>query len=140
MIKEIKKQAKQLSKNLISHLDPKSPAAEAYRSLRTNIHYTGIDKKVKSIVLTSPGPAEGKSTTCANIAISMSQAGKKVLILEGDLRKPKVHKYFAIHNTTGITDVIVDNISVDDVIKKVEEIDNLMLLLEGLCHLILQKF
>ncbi len=123
--------SRRVSPNLISYHDPKAPASEAYRSLRTNIGYTSVDKHIQTIVVTSPGPAEGKSTTTANIAISMAQIGKKVLLVEGDLRKPKVHKYFYLLNDVGVTDVIVNNSSIKDVIKEISDIENLHLICSG---------
>lgn len=120
-----------LSPNLITVIDPKAPASEAYRSLRTNIGYSGVDRQVKLIMVTSPGPAEGKSTTAANIAISMAQAGKKVLLMDGDLRKPRVHKYFSLANDVGLTDIIVNDFPLKFVIKTVNGIQNLEVILSG---------
>ena len=81
-------------RNIITNESPKSPTAEAYRTLRTNIQFSNIDEDIKSIVFTSSGPAEGKSTTAVNLAVTMAQVGKRVLILDADLRKPTVHKFF----------------------------------------------
>lgn len=120
-----------LSPNLITVVDPKAPASEAYRSLRTNIGYSGIDRQVKLIMVTSPGPAEGKSTTAANIAVSMAQAGKKVLLMDADLRKPRVHKYFSLANDVGLTDIIVNDFPLKFVIKTVNTIQNLDVILSG---------
>lgn len=123
---------RKLSKNLISYNDPKAHASEAYRSLRTNIGFLGVDGQLKSVVVTSPGQAEGKTTTCANIAVCMAQAGRKVLLLECDLRKPKIHKYFGLHNDKGLTDIIVNNVESESVIKQVDEIENLYIISCGL--------
>jgi succinoglycan biosynthesis transport protein ExoP len=120
-----------LSPNLITLVDPKAPASEAYRSLRTNIGYSGVDRKVKLITVTSPGPAEGKSTTAANIAVSMAQAGKKVLLMDGDLRKPRVQKYFSLPNDVGLTDIIVNDFPLKFVIKATNDIQNLDVILSG---------
>jgi capsular exopolysaccharide synthesis family protein len=120
-----------LSPNLITVVDPKAPASEAYRSLRTNIGYSGVDRKVKLITVTSPGPAEGKSTTAANIAVSMAQAGKKVLLMDGDLRKPRVQKYFSLPNDVGLTDIIVNDFPLKFVIKTANDIQNLDVILSG---------
>ena len=73
---------------------PASRVAEAYRVLRTNIQFASIDNPIKTIVVTSTAPAEGKSTTAANLAISMAQTGSSVLIIEGDLRRPTLHRFF----------------------------------------------
>lgn len=120
-----------ISKSLISILDPKEPAAEAYRSLRTNIGYTSVDKQVQVIAITSAGPAEGKSTTVANLAISLAQVGKKVLVIDCDLRKAKIHKYFSIPNDYGVTDIIVNKYEINEAIKKVKEVDNLYVICSG---------
>lgn len=91
-----------------------------------------MDGQLKSVVVTSPGQAEGKTTTCANIAVCMAQAGRKVLLLECDLRKPKIHKYFGLHNDKGLTDIIVNNVESESVIKQVDEIENLYIISCGL--------
>jgi capsular exopolysaccharide synthesis family protein len=91
-----------------------------------------VDGQLKSVVVTSPGQAEGKTTTCANIAVCMAQAGRKVLLLECDLRKPKIHKYFGLHNDKGLTDIIVNNVESESVIKQVDEIENLYIISCGL--------
>lgn len=91
-----------------------------------------MDGQLKSVVVTSPGQAEGKTTTCANIAVCMAQADRKVLLLECDLRKPKIHKYFGLHNDKGLTDIIVNNVESESVIKQVDEIENLYIISCGL--------
>lgn len=98
---------------IVTHYDPKSPIAEAYRTLRTNIQFSNFDKKLKSIVITSAGPGEGKSTTAANLAVSMAQDNKAVLLIDCDFRKPQIHKYFAISNSVGITNIIAEGIEKD---------------------------
>ena len=119
------------SKSLISLLDPKAPASEAYRSLRTNIGYTSVDKQVQTIVITSAGPEEGKTTTLVNLAISLAQLGKKVLVIDADLRKARIHKYFSLPNDNGVTDIIVNKYKVKDAVKKIEEVDNLYVITSG---------
>lgn len=120
-----------LSQNLICYHDPKARASEAYRSLRTNIGFLGVDNQIKIVVVTSPDQAEGKTTTSANIAVSMAQIEKRVLIIEGDLRKPKVNKYFDVPNDKGIVDIIIHDLEPESVIKKVKEINNLHILTVG---------
>lgn len=125
----------ELSRNLITYYDPKSPAAEAYRALRTNIGFAGIDKPLKTIAFTSPEPNDGKSTTASNFSISMAKADKKVLLMECDLRKPKIHRYFGISNDIGLTHILADMIFDDqpaiNFVKKVPQIDNLSILTAG---------
>ena len=81
-----------VKRRLITKEDPRSPVSEAYRSLRTSMLYTGIDKKIRSILVSSAGPGEGKTTTVANMAITYANLGKKTLLVDTDLRRPVVHK------------------------------------------------
>ena len=124
-----------LSKNLIMYHDPKSPAAEAFRAMRTNVGFANIDDDIKTIAITSPEPSDGKSTTACNFAISLAQIDKKVLLLECDLRKPKIHRNFGIGNDVGLThilaDMIFDEQPVMHYIKMIPEIPNLSVLTAG---------
>lgn len=86
---------------------PKSISAEAYRTLRTNIQYSSFDKEIRTIVVTSSEPGEGKSTTSGNLALSFAQAEKKTIIIDCDLRKPSLHKKFKISNLVGLSDVLI---------------------------------
>src|SRR5215204_1912677 len=90
------------AQRLVTNLDPTSPVSEAYRTLRTNLLYTLVDEPPKVIVLTSSGPGEGKSTTCANLGVVLAQASKSVLILDCDFRRPIMHKIFGLRNVHGI--------------------------------------
>lgn len=92
---------------LVLENKPKSIAAEAYRTLRTNIQYSSFDKEIRSIVFTSSEPGEGKTTTAANFALALAQDGKKVILIDCDLRKPSVHKNFRVSNNNGVSDVLV---------------------------------
>jgi protein-tyrosine kinase len=94
------------SKGLITHSNPKSPVSEAYRVLRTNIQYSSFDKPLKTIVITSSGPGEGKTTTVINLAITFAQMGSRVLLIDADMRKPRIHKVFEINNRTGLTNLL----------------------------------
>jgi len=114
---------------LIVEKEPKSIAAEAYRTLRTNIQYSSFDKDIKTILVTSSGPSEGKSTTTGNLALTMAQSDKKVLIVDCDLRKPTVHKKFSISNEKGLSNYLIGEVELDDVIVKYSE--NLYLLTSG---------
>lgn len=95
---------------------PKSIAAEAYRTLRTNIQYSSFDEEIRTIVITSSEPGEGKSTTAGNIAISFAQASKKTVIIDCDLRKPSLHKKFKISNIGGLSDILIGKEKIDDVV------------------------
>lgn len=92
----------------ITERDPKSPISEIYRTLRTNIKFASFERDVKTIVLTSAGPDEGKSTVTANLAVTLQESGSRVLLLEGDLRNPTVHRIFGVKSTYGLTNILVD--------------------------------
>ena len=92
---------------LVTHLDPRSPVAEAYRSLRTNLAFSRAHAPPKTIVFTSPGPSDGKSTTVANLAITFAQQGQRTLIIDADLRRAVLDNLFDVPRAPGLTDVIV---------------------------------
>ncbi|MGB4548124.1 MAG: polysaccharide biosynthesis tyrosine autokinase, partial [Syntrophales bacterium] len=94
---------------LISHFAPKSNLAESYRTVRTNVNFASLEKGIQSIVLTSSSPQEGKTSTIVNLAITMAQSGRKVLLVEGDLRKPVIAKMFGLPSSEGLTDAIHAN-------------------------------
>ncbi|HSQ89123.1 CpsD/CapB family tyrosine-protein kinase [Romboutsia sp.] len=94
---------------VISISKPKSPIAEAYRGIRTSIEFANLDKEIKVINITSSKQNEGKTTVVANLAVSFANLEKKVLILDGDLRNPSIHRMFGISNIQGLTDVLVNN-------------------------------
>jgi capsular exopolysaccharide synthesis family protein len=100
---------------LVTETAPKSAAAEAYRTLRTNIQFAGLDRPCKTIVITSAAPAEGKTTTAANFAAVCAQSGSRVLLVDGDLRKPTLHKIFGIDNQRGLTTTMIEGKSLADV-------------------------
>jgi capsular exopolysaccharide synthesis family protein len=95
--------------DLIAHYDPKSLPAEAFRTLRSNLEFMRVDKQSKSFLVTSSFVQEGKTFNVVNLALSMSQLGKKVLLVEADLRKPVIHKMFGINRIPGLTDYILGN-------------------------------
>jgi len=99
--------AEQLNQ-LITVSDPQSPIAEAYRTLRTNLEFSSLDHPLKSMVVTSAGPEEGKSTTLANLAVATAQAGRKVILVDCDLRRPRLHELFGVNNESGLTTMVVD--------------------------------
>lgn len=104
---------------LISYNNPKSPVSEAYRLVRTNIEFSNVDKDIKTILVTSTQPNEGKSTVISNLAATFaSLEHKRVLIMDCDLRNPSVHKMFNISNLCGLTDVLTGQKNVDVCIEK----------------------
>ena len=97
--------------------DPRSAAAEAYRFLRTNLEFVNFDNEVRVILVTSPQPSQGKSTTIVNLAISLLRAGKRVAVVEGDLRRPTLHRFFKISSARGVTSVVSKAASLADALQ-----------------------
>jgi capsular exopolysaccharide synthesis family protein len=95
-----------LSGQLVTVFDPAGAASEAYRSLRTTLLYAVANTPPTVVLVTSPGLMDGKSTTCANLAVVLAQAGKETLVIDGDLHKPSVHKIFGVPNVNGMVDVL----------------------------------
>lgn len=106
------------SNPLIVHTSPKSTRAEAFRQLRTNIQFIEAAEGRKSIVMTSSIPSEGKSSTIANLAIAMADTGAKVLLIDCDFRKPKMHKFFSIEGAVGLTNLLIGQVKPSDVIQR----------------------
>ncbi|WP_413785796.1 polysaccharide biosynthesis tyrosine autokinase [Intrasporangium zincisolvens] len=102
---------------LIVQVDPRSQRAEAFRSLRTNLQFIDVANPPKSIVVTSSLPGEGKSTTTANLALSLAETGLSVVVIEGDLRRPRLLDYLGFEGSVGLTDVLVGRVEVDDVLQ-----------------------
>ena len=100
---------------------PRSLSAEAYRSLRTSIKFSLIDKPIKTIVVTSSLAGEGKSTVVVNLAYSLSQDGARVLVIDCDLRKPSIHENFLLSNEKGLTDVLFGKSDLKGVTKKIKD-------------------
>ncbi len=117
-------------RSLITHSNSKSPISEQYRTLRTNIQFSSLDEEMQTIMVTSPGPGEGKSTTISNLAVVMAQQGKRVLLIDTDLRKPTAHHTFRQTNTRGLTNVLTRQMTVEDAIRETE-IEHLSILPSG---------
>ncbi len=93
--------------NLITLTDPRSPASEAYRTLRTNLIFSGLSEPIHTLVVTSPAPEEGKSTALANIAVTMAQGGKKTILVDCDLRRPSQHIIWGVEQEPGLTTMML---------------------------------
>lgn len=116
--------------NLITIKNPKSPISESYRTLRTNIQFSSFDKKIDTVFVTSATPGEGKSTTASNLAAVMAQNGCKTILVDCDLRKPSIHKKFGISNLKGLTDLLIQNGKIENIIQK-SSVENLHVLTSG---------
>ena len=123
--------SKHIQRRLITHEDPKSPVAEAYRSLRTSIMYSSSGEPIKSILVSSPGPGEGKTTTIANLAITYANLGKKTLLIDTDLRRPVQHRVFNIKRDPGITHYLSGTVDDFNSLIQETEIKNLFVVSAG---------
>jgi len=117
--------------HLITLKQPRSPISEAYRVLRSNIRFAKIDNPSASLLVTSPGPEEGKTTTAANLAVVLAQAGQKVILVDSDLRRPTLHTFFGLDNHVGLTDLLVDGVELSDRVLKPTGQDGLRLVSSG---------
>ncbi|MFZ0547559.1 MAG: CpsD/CapB family tyrosine-protein kinase [Candidatus Promineifilaceae bacterium] len=94
--------------NLITLTDPRSPVSESYRTLRTNLSFSSLDRPLRTLVITSAAPEEGKSTTIANLAVTIAQGGKKTILVDCDLRRPSLHTIFGLNLEPGLTNMLLD--------------------------------
>ena len=115
--------------SLITLTDPRSPVSEAYRTLRTNLSFFSLDDPIKTLVCTSAAPDEGKSTTVANLAVTMAQAGNRVILVDCDLRRPAIHELFGLKNDKGFTEAVLNEGS--DLPLQSTEVENLQVLTSG---------
>ncbi len=104
---------------LISAEQPKSPPAEAFRSLRTSLQFMSLDDPIKTLLITSPAAADGKTTVTSNLAYTIASAGQEVIIVGCDLRKPRIHEFFGVSNDVGFTSVMLGEVDLDDAIIEV---------------------
>ena len=116
---------------LVTISNPRSPISEAYRTLRTNLQFVSLDKPLQTLLVTSPGPEEGKSTMLANLAVAMAQGEKKVILADCDLRRPSLHKLFGLNQTTGLTTMMLDDQAMSDPPLQETGVPGLQLLASG---------
>lgn len=121
----------ELKKGPVAAAEARSPITEAYRSLRTNIQFTSMDKPLKTILITSASPQEGKSLTAANLVIVLAQAGLQVVLLDCDLRRPSVHKLFELSNRSGLSDLLLHPSERKNGVLQTTSVANLSLLTTG---------
>ncbi|RLC97672.1 MAG: capsular biosynthesis protein [Chloroflexi bacterium] len=117
--------------DLITLTDPRSPAAEAYRTLRTNLTFAALDKPLETLLVTSAAPGEGKSSIIANLAITLAQGERRVILVDADLRRPGLHEIFGVANDRGLTTMIVEKTALDDPPLLEVGVDNLWLMPSG---------
>ncbi|MBJ6360267.1 CpsD/CapB family tyrosine-protein kinase [Paenibacillus sp. GCM10012307] len=116
--------------NLVTLTNPKSPISEAYRTLRTNIQYSAIDTPIQVVMVVSTQMDEGKTTTITNLAIAYAQEGKRVLLIDADMRKPSIHHVFSLTNRVGLSSILSNQFNVQDVISDTT-VDNLSIISAG---------
>lgn len=116
---------------IVTVAQPKSPVAEAYRAIRTSISFVGLDDPIGSLSITSPSAGEGKTTTLANLAVVLAGAGRKVVIVDCDLRRPRLHTFFGLPNTIGFTSVLIGEQPLSSALQRVPGIERLSLLASG---------
>src|SRR5512146_2811025 len=119
------------SNALITISNPRSPISEAYRTLRTNLEFSSLDKPIRSMVVTSAAPEEGKSTTLANLAVTIAQSGKKVILVDCDLRRPSLNNIFNARGSAGFTDMMRDDAMMTKPPLQETNVPNLRILTSG---------
>lgn len=115
--------------HLVTLTDPRSPAAEAFRTLRTNLMFSGMERPLTTLLVTSPAPEEGKSTTLANLAVTMAQGGRKTILVDCDLRRPHQHEIFGVAAEPGLTNMMLDKLAQPPLVAT--GVDDLLLLPAG---------
>ncbi len=117
--------------DLITLTSPRSPASEAYHTLRTNLTFTALDKPIETLIVTSAAPGEDKSTVLANLAVTMAQGERRAILVDADLRRPRLHEIFGVPNDRGLTTMIVEEAALDEPPLIAVGVDNLWLLPSG---------
>ncbi|WP_138419850.1 CpsD/CapB family tyrosine-protein kinase [Aquibacillus sediminis] len=128
MFRRRKKQSNvNTTRHLITKTNPRSPISEQYRTIRTNLQFSSVDTELRSMLITSSGPAEGKSSVVSNLAIVFAQQGKKVLLIDADMRKPTMHYTFRLDNRQGLSSVLVGETALAETVVN-SGVDNLDIL------------
>jgi non-specific protein-tyrosine kinase len=117
--------------DLITLNDTRSPVSEAYRTLRTNLEFSSLDHPLRSLLVASPSANPEKSVTLANLAVIMAEGGRRVILVDGDLRKPRLHEIFAVSNQTGLNELLSQEAALDDLPLNESGVDGLQLLTAG---------
>lgn len=110
---------------------PRSPVSEAFRSLRTNLEFTNVDRKIKKLLVSSSGPGEGKTTIAVNLAAIIAQGGKRVLLIDADMRRPRIHAIFGVSNRVGLSALFRGNTTVRSAMRAVDGLDNVFIITSG---------
>lgn len=110
---------------------PRSPVSEAFRLLRTNLEFAGVDSPIRRLLVTSTGPSEGKTTIAVNLAAIMAQGGRKVTVMDADLRRPKVHRFLRLSNQFGMSDLFRGNVTVPMVSQRATDLENISVITTG---------
>ncbi len=116
---------------LITLSDPRSAAAESYRSLRTSLRFITLESECRTLLVTSPMPGEGKSTTAANLAVALAESGDRVVLIDCDFRRPKLQEYFGIDNELGVTSALIGDVALDDLLAPLDRVPTLTVLTTG---------
>jgi non-specific protein-tyrosine kinase len=119
------------SPDLVTLTDPRSPAAEAFRALRTNLMFSSVDRPLRTLLVTSPAPDEGKSVALANLAVTLAQAGRKTILVDCDLRRPAQPEIWGLPNERGLTTMMANAGPTNEPPLQSVGIENLSLLLSG---------
>ncbi|MCJ1993302.1 polysaccharide biosynthesis tyrosine autokinase [Lactococcus piscium] len=119
------------NRDIITSINPQSPISEQYRTIRTTIDFKMADQGMKSLLVTSSEVSAGKSTTITNLAVTFAQQGKKVLVIDGDLRKPTVDKTFKVQNSVGLTNILMNQYAIQDVLQRTRISENLTVITSG---------
>ena len=128
---EVAKEEGVVDAGLVVSRHPRSVISEAFRMLKNNIRFINADKKLKSFVVTSANPQEGKSFICSNLAIIMAAAGEKIVLIDADLRRPSIHKYFNVENKNGLSDYLLGEVTLDSIKTHDTKFENLKIIPSG---------